>query len=225
MNAEGSADAAAGASGAGWIDVSVALRTGMAHWPDNPPVRIERQLDIDRGDSANVSVLSMGSHTGTHMDAPLHFIAGGKGLDEMGLEATIGRARVVEIHDPEAVGVDELRAKDITAGERLLFKTRNSYGAWDRAEFVEDFVYVSADAARFLAARRVRTVGVDYLSVGGFRRDGSETHRALLGAGIWIIEGLDLGDVEEGDYELICLPLRVQRSDGAPARAILRPLA
>ena len=202
----------------------MALHSGMAHWPDNPPVRIERQLDIDRGDVANVSVLSMGSHTGTHMDAPLHFIADGRSLDEMAFEETIGPARVIEIFDEVAVTVAELADKDIQAGERVLFKTRNSHGAWNENSFVEDFVYISQEAARYLVERRVRTVGIDYLSVGGFKRDGEETHHALLGAGIWIIEGLNLAEVEPGDYELICLPLKVLGSDGAPARAIVRPL-
>jgi arylformamidase len=205
-----------------WLDISVPLRSGMPHWPDNPPVDIHRQLDIDRGDAANVSTIAMGSHTGTHMDAPLHFIPDGAGLDEMPFEATIGRARVIEIRDEVAVRVAELEDKSLERGERILFKTHNSRGAWDEDSFVEDFVYISHEAAEFLAARRVRTVGVDYLSVGGFRRDGRETHHALLGEGIWIIEGLDLSAVDPGEYELICLPLRVLRSDGAPARAALR---
>jgi arylformamidase len=208
----------------GWIDVSVPLRSGMPHWPDNPAVRIERRLDIDRGDPANVSEMSLGSHTGTHMDAPLHFIADGKGLDEMELAATIGPARVIEIEDERAVGVTELEDKGIDAGQRVLFKTRNSAYAWESDAFVKDFVYISAEAARYLASARVRTVGIDYLSVGGYERDGEETHRALLDAGIWVIEGLDLSPVAPGDYELVCLPLKVLKSDGAPARAVLRRL-
>lgn len=207
----------------GWIDVSVVLRTGMPHWPDNPPVTIERQLSIDRGDDANVSSLAMGSHTGTHMDGPLHFVADGKGLDEMELAATIGRARVIEIHDDVAVRVTELEDKNITNGERVLFKTRNSQGCWARDSFVEDFVYISAEAASYLVSKGIRTVGIDYLSVGGFRHDGIATHRALLEAGVWIIEGLDLCAVGPGYYDLVCLPLRVHDSDGAPARAILKP--
>jgi arylformamidase len=209
--------------GEDWIDVSVRLRSGMVHWPDNPPVRIERMLDIEHGDAANVSTISMGSHTGTHMDAPLHFVRGGKGLDEMPLNATIGHARVIEIHDPESVKPNELSSHEIRGGERILFKTQNSARHWQENTFVEDFVYISKEAARYLAAREVRNVGIDYLSVGGFLKDGAETHHALLEAGIWIIEGLDLSRVEPGEYELICLPLKIERSDGAPARAILRP--
>jgi arylformamidase len=207
----------------GWIDVSVTLRDGMVHWPDNPPVSITRQLDISKGDAANVSMLSMGSHTGTHMDAPLHFVPEGKGLDEMDLEATMGPARVIEIDDPVAVRAEALENYDIEAGERILFKTRNSDRRWVDQPFDEDFVYVSAGAAAHLAARGVRLVGVDYLSVGGFKSDGVETHTALLEAGIWVIEGLDLSRVPAGEYELICLPLKILRSDGAPARAILSP--
>jgi arylformamidase len=205
-----------------WIDVSVPLYTGMVHWPDNPPVQIEHMLDMARGDICNVSTLAMGSHTGTHMDGPRHFLQTGKGLDEMPFDATLGLARVIEIRDRESIKPDELRPLAIQQGERLLFKTQNSTRCWKSDTFVEDFVYVSQEAARYLASLGVRTVGVDYLSVGGYTRDGLETHRALLEAGIWIIEGLDLSQVEPGIYDLICLPLKIAQSDGAPARAIVR---
>ena len=207
---------------ADWIDVSVPLRTGMVHWPDNPPILIERMLDIERGDTANVSKLSLGAHTGTHMDAPIHFFPAGKGIDTMPLTATIGRARVIDIHDPESVKPEELHVYQLQRGERVLFKTKNSLRCWKTNAFVKDFVYISGEAAQYLAQQQVRTVGVDYLSVGGFFKDGAETHRALLQAGIWIIEGLNLLNVEPGTYELICLPLKIEGCDGAPARAILR---
>lgn len=205
-----------------WIDVSVPLYTGMAHWPDNPPVQIERQLDIGRGDLCNVSKLSMGAHTGTHMDAPVHWIEGAPGIDTMPLDATIGPARVLEIADPVSVTRAELEPHNIRVGERILLKTRNSTRAWNSDAFVEDFVYIAHEAAQYLAERHVRTVGVDYLSVGGFTQDGPETHRALLTAGIWIIEGLNLAPVTAGDYDLICLPIKVRGGDGAPSRALLR---
>jgi arylformamidase len=208
----------------GWIDVSVPLRSGMVHWPDNPPVRIERMLDMESGDVANVSTISLGSHTGTHMDAPIHFVRGGEGMDRMPLEATVGRARVIEIQDPVSIKPDELDPHGIGRGQRVLFKTRNSARRWWAEDFIEDFVYVSQEAARYLADLEARTVGVDYLSVGGFWKDGVETHQALLGAGIWVIEGLDLSGIEPGDYELICLPIKVEEGDGAPARAILRAI-
>ena len=206
----------------GWIDVSVPLRSGMVRWPDNPPVEIERTLDMERGDVATVSRISMGSHTGTHMDAPLHFVRGGDGLDQMPLNATVGPARVIGIEDPVSVKREELEPHGIGSGERVLFKTRNSARRWWAEDFMEDFVYVSEGAALYLAELGVRTVGVDYLSVGGFLQDGVETHQALLGAEIWVIEGLNLSEVEPGEYELICLPLKVEDGDGAPARAILR---
>jgi arylformamidase len=208
-----------------WIDVSVSLHSGMVHWPDNPPVRIERALNIEHGDAVNVSEISMGAHTGTHMDGPIHFVPFGKGLDEMPLTATIGRARVIEISDPEAVKPDELRSYRLQRGEGVQFKTQNSARSWSsEEEFIEDFVYVSREAARYLADRGIRTVGVDYLSVGGFRKDGAETHQTLLEAEIWVIEGLDLSEVEPGEYEPVCLPIKIEQSDGAPARAVLRAI-
>jgi arylformamidase len=195
----------------------------MAHWPDNPAVSIERMLDISKGDNANVSQLSMGSHTGTHMDAPIHFINDGIALDKMDLAATIGSVRVVAIDDQEAIHADAVATQDLRPGDRVLFKTRNSTIDWWSQPFQQDFVYLTHEAAQLLADRKVRTVGVDYLSVGGYKKDGAETHRALLGAGIWIIEGLRLGDIEPGEYDLICLPLLITGADGAPSRALLRP--
>jgi arylformamidase len=207
-----------------WIDISVPLYTGMVHWPDNPPCEIQQTMSIDSGDSCNLSRLSMGVHTGTHMDAPLHFIRGGKSIDTLPFEATVGSARVLEISDPQAVKVAELEPHAIQPGERILFKTSNSTRAWKSDTFVEDFVYISHEAAQYLAEKQVQTVGVDYLSVGGYRVDGPETHHALLGAGIWVIEGLNLSGVQAGSYELICLPLKMMGAEGAPARAILRAL-
>lgn len=207
-----------------WLDITVPLRDAMVHWPDNPPVKIERVHDIERGDRSNVTQLSLGSHTGTHMDAPLHFIRQGMSIDKMPLDATVGRARVIEIKDTEAIKPAELARHRIRRGERILFKTRNSPRAWKTDSFVEDFVYVTKEAADFLVQRGVKTVGIDYLSVGGYKRDGSAVHQSLLEAGIWLIEGLDLSQVQAGSYDLICLPLKLARGDGALARAILRPL-
>lgn len=206
-----------------WIDISVPLRDSMVHWPGDPPVTVKLVKDIEQGDSANVSVLSMGAHSGTHIDAPLHFIRQGTGIDMMPLGATIGKARVIEIKDTESVKPEELLPHRLRRGERILFKTRNSSHVWQTDEFVEDFVFISDDAARFLVERGVRMVGVDYLSVGSYKHGGSYVHKTLLGGGIWIIEGLDLSRVIPGKYELICLPLRLVRGDGAPARAIVRP--
>jgi arylformamidase len=208
----------------GWIDVSVTVRHGMAHWPGNPPIVFERALDIGLGDDCNLSHLAMGVHSGTHMDGPVHFLHEAEGLDTMPLTATMGEARVIEIADPKHITAEELLAHDVQPGERVLFRTRNSSHCWASEHFVEDFVYVSEGAAEHLAERRVRTVGVDYLSVGGFHADGTRIHRILIDAGIWIIEGLDLSPVRAGRYEMVCLPIKLHNSDGAPARAVLRPL-
>lgn len=207
---------------ADWIDVSVPLRTGMAHWPDNPPVVVERTTDLAKGDACTVSRLAMGAHTGTHMDAPSHFVRGGASLDDLPFDAVVGRARVIAIRSPKAITVEELRRHAIRRGERLLFRTRNSGRCWGTDAFVEDFVYIAADAARYLADRGVLLVGIDYLSVGGYVHDGRETHEALLGAGVWIIEGLALSKVRPGPVDLVCLPLRLSGGEGAPARAIVR---
>ena len=203
-------------------DISVPLRSGMVHWPDNPPIDIERVMDMNRGDVCNVSKMSLGVHTGTHMDAPIHFLANGIGIDQMPLTAAMGRARVIEIGDPVSIKPGELVAHPIQRGERILFKTLNSPRCWQTDDFVEDFVYLSHEAAQYLATIGAQTVGVDYLSVGGAQIDGPQTHQALLEAGIWIIEGLNLAQAQPGDYELICLPLRIVGGDGAPARAMLR---
>jgi arylformamidase len=207
-----------------WIDVSVTVRHGMPHWPDNPPIVLERVLDTGRGDACNVSHLAMGVHSGTHMDGPVHFIHGAGGLDEMPLTATMGEARVIEIEHPREITADELRKHGLQPGERVLFRTSNSVLCWQSGSFVEDFVSISEQAAMLLAETKVRTVGIDYLSVGGYLSDGAKIHKILLEAGIWIIEGLDLSPVVGGRYEMICLPVKLHGSDGAPARAILRPI-
>ncbi len=204
------------------MDISVPVRNGMVHWPGDPPFQIERAMDQEKGDVATVSRMALRVHTGTHMDAPLHFIPGAPSIDSMPLDATVGPARVIGIGDRQSIKREELVSQGIAAGERILFKTVNSDHSWDSDQFDEDFVFISQDGARFLAERGVRTVGVDYLSVGGYRQDGPETHEALLGAGIWIIEGLNLKGVEPGAYELVCLPMRLMGAEGAPARAILR---
>ena len=179
-------------------------------------------MDTTKDDSCNVSKMSLGVHTGTHMDAPVHFLPNGIGIDQIPLAAAIGRARVIEIGDHESIKPEELRPHNTQPGERVLFKTQNSLRCWQTNGFVKDFVYIAHDAAQYLASMGVRTVGVDYLSVGGYDKDGAATHKALLEAGIWIIEGLNLAQAQPGIYDLICLPLRIVGGDGAPARAILR---
>ena len=206
-----------------WIDISVPLRAGMVHWPHDPPVRVDPFRSMAKGDSCDVSFLSFGSHTGTHIDAPRHFIPRAKGVDKIPLEAVMGEARVIPIRDPESIKPEELRRHRIRRGDRILFRTRNSSRRWGTGPFLPRFVHLSTEAAEFLAARKIRAIGVDYLSVGGYKKNGTVVHRVLLKAGVWIVEGLDLSRIRPGRYDLICLPLRIVDGDGAPARAVLRP--
>jgi len=207
-----------------FIDISVPLHNGMVHWPGDAPFNRTQTLHIAKGDECNLSQISSSAHVGTHMDAPRHFLKDGHGIETMPVDATIGPARVIAIHDPDLIRIAELEPYQLKRGERVLFKTRNSSHVWKTSEFQKKFVHIPQDTARYLGKCGVQTVGVDYLSVGGFETDSAETHQALLEAGIWIIEGLNLENVEPGNYELICLPLKLVGSDGAPARAILRPM-
>jgi arylformamidase len=207
-----------------WVDISIPLQNNMPSWPDDPPFNVRLEKSIERGDLINLSAISMGAHTGTHIDAPRHFIQGGKAVDAAPLNILVGRARVIEINDIESIKPEELAGHRIRPGERILFKTRNSSSLRQSDKFIEDFVFISDPAASFLANCGVFLLGVDYLSVGSFRDGGKYVHQTLLGAGIWLIEGLDLSQVSPGKYDLICLPLRLVQGDGAPARAILRKL-
>ena len=206
----------------GWIDISVPICDGMVHWPGDPPVRVHRVKDIDSGDSHTLSALSMGSHTGTHIDAPAHFIKGGTTVDRTPLNVLVGKTRVIEIKDKESIKFTDLVQFNIRRGERILVKTRNST-LWKSAAFSKDFVFITPEAAQFLAERGVKLVGVDYLSIGGYRQGGKVQHQVLLNAGVCVIEGLNLSRVAPGNYSLVCLPLRLENGDGAPARAIIKP--
>jgi arylformamidase len=203
-----------------WIDVSVPIYDGMVHWPDNPAIIVKAIMHLDRGDAATVSSLEMGTHTGTHVDAPNHFIPGGAGADALPLQNLIGPARVIEIEHTSAVTRAELLNHNLGRSERFLFKTLNSQRCWNDSEFVSNFVALAEDAATYLAELNTLAIGIDYLSVGS-----PQVHRTLLGAGVVIIEALNLSDVKPGDYELLCLPLRIAGGDGAPARALLKPSA
>ncbi len=212
------------------IDISVMIRPGMAVWPGDPPPIIKKLQDIGSGDEANVSLIVMGAHCGTHVDAPLHYIPGADGIDKARPEALFGPARVIEVRGGNRgeIGKEELEKLDIREGERVLFKTANS-GLWKnggkRQCFHEGFVHLGAGAAKFLAERKVIAAGIDYLSIGAYTGDGALVHRILLDAGIWIIEGLDLSEAPPGNYELVCLPLKIEGIEAAPARAFLRSLS
>ena len=200
-----------------WVDVSVPIYAGMVHFPDKPPIYIDSLTHVERGDICTLSRLTMGTHTGTHIDAPIHFLPGGTGAEKVPLDNLIGPARVIEIKDPDAVKAEELRVHKLGARERLLFKTSNSKRCWKTSQFVPDFVSIAEDAASYLASLNTLAVAIDYLSAGS-----PETHRTLLGAGVVIIEGLNLTGISQGRYELLCLPLKILGGDGAPARVLLR---
>jgi arylformamidase len=210
-------------------DISVPITPGETPtYPGDPGIEIGSWAAISRGDPANVSVLDFGAHTGTHVDAPAHFIEGAPGVTSLPLDALLGKALVVEIPDGvtaiEESHVEEMLHADVS---RVLFKTRNS-AFWGnaRGRFREDFTYIAPGAARALVSRGVRLVGIDYLSVEKFGSKDFETHRTLLSNGVVILEGLDLRAVAPGKYELLCLPLKIAAGsgDGAPARAVLRSL-
>lgn len=207
-----------------WIDVSVPIHGGMTCWPGDPPVKIERIEDLERGDEITFSRAELGLHAGTHVDAPAHYLRGGATIDNMPKDAMIGTARVIGVQDPEIIIAEELAENDICAGEILLFRTRNSTRT-GKSRFVEDFVYFSTLAAEFLANRQVRLVGIDALSVGGYRKNETIAHRVLLEAGVWIVENLDLSRVSPGAYDFLCLPLNIQGAEASPARVLLRPLS
>ncbi len=205
-----------------WKDVSVSLRDGMPHWPGDPECRIARVNKMEDGAVCNLTHLSMSAHTGTHMDAPRHFVADGITMEQMPLEPVVGRCKVIEFDVEDQITADDLKAVKLAYGQRVLFKTRNSTRSWAMSEFDKDFISIRADAAQYLVDQKVMAVGVDYLSIGGFEKDGVETHQIMLGAGIWVIEGLNLADTKPGYYDMICLPLKIEGADGAPCRVVLR---
>lgn len=202
------------------IDVSVALDATLPSYPGNTPFSLEAIKRIARNDSSNVSTIHMSAHAGTHVDAPRHFFDAGAGADALPLDLLVGRTRVVEV-TARHIGAEELGAFDLREDVRVLIKTHNSR-LWGSPEFHSDYVGVTESGARYLVDHGVKVVGVDYLSVEEFKKPGAPAHHALLGGGTIIIEGLNLREVEPGVYDMICLPLRVVGSDGAPARVVLR---
>ncbi|HEX2180203.1 MAG TPA: cyclase family protein [Actinomycetota bacterium] len=205
-------------------DVSLGIHPRMLTWPSDPGVSIAPASRISAGKSANVSELHCGTHTGTHIDPPLHFIENGTPVDRLDLDALIGPAVVADLTRVEYdIGPAELDSLNLGPGvERLLFHTRNSeHWRHDSPEFTEDYVAVTADGARWLVDHGIRLVGIDYLSVEHRRTPGHPTHMTLLGAGVVIVEGLNLDGVPAGDYTLLCLPIKLVDGDGGPARALL----
>jgi len=203
------------------IDISVSVHPRVVRWPSSPEVIVEKWKSIERGDAVNASRLSMDVHAGTHVDAPLHFLPDGDSVDSLPLEAMVGRATVVDATAAERLDASTLDALDIPiACSRVLFKTSNSK-LWERPRFTEDYVALTSDGSQWLRDREVKLVGVDYLSVQRYE-DGPAVHLDLLGRSVVLLEGLTLAHVPAGEYELVCLPLKIQGAEAAPARAVLR---
>jgi arylformamidase len=207
------------------IDISLPLSPRLPTWPGNAPYEFHPVKRMASGDSSNVSQIVLGTHSGTHVDAPRHFFDDGRTVDALPLEQLVGACVVVELSVAPGrtpiTTADLRRVVPAPAPERLLLKTPNSR-LWGTSDFTPDFSYLAPDAAEWMVSAGIRLVGIDYLSIEEFKRSGAPTHHILLGAGVIIIEGLNLAAVEPGEYELTCLPLRLVDSDGAPARVILR---
>jgi arylformamidase len=203
-------------------DLSLPISESFTVWPGDSPVRMVHTSHLDRGDSWTITSLEMGTHTGTHVDAPAHFLLGAEGVDALDLDVLVGPAQVVHAPEASAISAQVLEEREIPTGtQRLLLRTRNS-DRWARGDhgFFKNFVAITEDGARWLVEHDIRLVGIDSLSVGPYA-DPVPTHQILLGAGVIAVEGLNLSGITPGRYQFICLPLRLVDRDGAPARAIL----
>ena len=203
-------------------DITLTITPEMIVWPGDPSVSMQRLSSIASGDNANVTQISMSCHTGTHVDAPDHFLNNGKTVESLSLDLLMGRAYVLHLPNVNLITASILRDADIPPRtRRLLFKTRNSdYWASGNKEFQTDFVGLSVDAAELLVDRNVKLLGIDYLSIAPYKQ-GKPVHTILLDAGVVVVEGLDLSKVSQGRYTLTCLPLKLGGAEGAPTRAIL----
>ena len=205
-------------------DVTVAIAADLPVWPGDPPIEIERVMSLEKGDIARVSRVSFSTHIGTHIDPPYHFMRDGLTLDQVPLEVFIGPARVIDVGEVACIDIADLARHDLAGVTRLLFKTRNARFWPEDKVFHSDFVYLTTPAAEWLVARGIKLVGIDYLSIEVFGFEKPTTHWTLLGHNVVIVEGLDLRAVPPGDYELLCLPLKIKDSDGGPARVVLRTI-
>ncbi|MFI5005780.1 MAG: cyclase family protein [Solirubrobacterales bacterium] len=202
-------------------DVTVPLSAEVPTYPGDPPFELRHVRRMADGDAYNATSISLGAHLGTHVDAPSHFLEGGATVDALPLEILMGKARVVEVLVRERIDRSDLEALDLRDDLRVLLKTRMS-GQMHKPQVQEDYVYLTVDAADYLAQAGIKLVGIDYLSVDRFGTADHPSHHALLEAGVVIVEGLDLSEVEPGEYDMTCLPLRIVGGEGAPARVILR---
>ena len=203
------------------LDVSVPLAAGMPSYPGNPEFELQPVKRIADGASSNVSRLVLGTHTGTHVDAPKHFLDDGAAVDVLPLDLLIGRARVIDLPRRGGINAADLAAAGLREDLRVLLRTPNS-ALWNGEGFHTDYTHLTEDGARYLVDQGVKVVGIDYLSVEQFKKAGAPAHNALLSQGVVIIEGLNLSEADPGMYEMYCLPLRVAGGDGAPARVVLK---
>jgi arylformamidase len=211
----------------GWYDISVPIKQGMIYFPTDPaPPRIYRYSDRALGGLATMCMLEFIGHTGTHLDAPLHFIPDGSTISDMDVEATIGPCRVIDIKDKESIKVAELKQHNIKKGDRIICKTSNSPRTYESPKFQENYVYLDTTAAGYLVEVGVLLFGLDNITIGKYQDPDSiiQTHQKLLGAGIYILENCAMAGVPAGEYELLCLPLLMLGGDAGPSRAILRPM-
>ena len=212
-----------------WIDVSVPFPVDepMPYFPTDPQgPSVTRIFDRTKGDPVTMSQININSHNGTHIDAPFHFMADGTTIDMMPLDTAIGPARVIEIKDPVSIKLEEVEQHNIQEGERILFKTRNSSYAYKTTDFVDDYVYCTNEVASYLKDKKIRMVGVDYITIGNQKdlENIKFVHETLLQNGIYILEMLNLDGVKPGVYEMVCLPLRMEKGDAGPCRAIIKPI-
>lgn len=203
-------------------DISLTISNDLPTWPGDTPISLVRNRDMQHGDVVTLSQFTATAHLGSHLDAPLHFVRGGHGVDQIDLNKLIGPCFVVDLPDVSSIDAQSLEQANIPAQvTRLLCRTRNS-GYWARGDstFHTDFVAIDPSGAEWLVARGMQLVGIDYLSIGSYE-GGIPTHEILLGNGVVPVEGLDLSGIEPGEYQLICLPLKLKDCDGAPVRAVL----
>ena len=211
----------------GWMDATATLDPATTPvYEGNAPIVFEFQMDMRKGDALTLSKLSLGAHSGTHIDAPQHFVRDGASIDKVPLDELIGHARVIEIPDSvQSIDAAELNRHTWRDAERVIFRTRSAMHGWMSSPiFHHDFAYVAPDAAQLMADAGIKLVGIDYISAEKFGAPAPLTHRILLGKGIPIVEGLALESVPAGDYDLIVLPMKVGGHEGAPARAVMRKL-
>ena len=202
-------------------DISVPIRTGGLVYPGNPEIDVSLQQAVAKGAGANVSFVRFGSHTGTHADAARHFFDDGQTVDKIPLDRLIGPALLLAFPDDlRAIGAGDLKKHNLKGETRILLRTRNS-ALLSQKEFAKDYTYLAPDGAQYLVDNGVELVGIDYLSIEQFHSGHHKTHRTLLEKSVVILEGLDLSIPGPGKYQLICLPLRIEGCDGAPARAVL----